>query len=167
MTFRWTLLGLGLAFLLGCGRDEGRVEGCEDILAPDAWAENDPPRLIELWRAGGTNEGEELANPISAAVGPRGRLAIVDFQLGVVGVGADGAWLGPLTKPGSGPGEVGLPVAASWTDEGRTVVLDMGNGRLVATEPLEAGVDTTTGAATRSDIAIRHESGGCGPLSER
>jgi len=103
---------------------------CEDILSPDAWVEGDAPAFVELWRAGGANEGEELALPISAAVGPDGQLAIADFELGTIGIGEDGSWLGPLTKSGSGPGEIGLTGAAAWTEDRHLTVLDITGGKV-------------------------------------
>lgn len=41
-------------------------------------------RLVELWRAGGTNEGEALALPIHMAVSQTGWIAIPDSELGEV-----------------------------------------------------------------------------------
>lgn len=104
---------------------------CEDVLAPDAWVDGNAPRFAEMWRAGGTNEGEELAMPLFAAVGPAGQLAVTDFQLGTLGIASDGRWLGPLTQSGSGPGEIGTTIAAAWTDEGHLTVLDLIGGKIV------------------------------------
>lgn len=106
-------------------------DGCRETLAPDAWSGEAARGLVELWRAGGTNEGEELSLPIAAAVAPDGRLAIPDFELGLIGVGPDGDWLGSLVRRGEGPGEAELPLAAAWTPEGHLAVLDFGDASVL------------------------------------
>jgi hypothetical protein len=84
------------------------------------------PHLVELWRAGGLNEGEELALPIHLAVSPTGRAAVPDFGLGeVVVIEPDGRWAGAWGGKGSGPGELAMPVAAAWGADGRLVVFDV------------------------------------------
>jgi hypothetical protein len=100
------------------------------------------PRWVELWRVGGTREGEELAFPIHGTASADGRLAIPDFMLReVVVVDTDGTWSGSWTTPGHGPGEVVTPVAAGWTASGTLVVFDI-EGQKVAfldsTGPVEA-----------------------------
>lgn len=91
------------------------------------------PRFVELWRVGGTNEGEELAFPLNAAVSGSGRLAIADFGLGeLIVIDPDGTWLDPWATAGQGPNELASPVAAVWTDEGSEVaVFDLPNGKVV------------------------------------
>jgi len=105
--------------------------GCEDMLSPSNWIETGPLELVELWRAGGTNEGEGLALPISVDVGPDGQVAISDLQLGLIGVGRDGEWRDDLVRKGEGPGEVAMPLAAVWTPEGYLGVFDFGRARAV------------------------------------
>jgi len=81
--------------------------------------------------------------PIFAAVGRDGGLAITDFQLGTIGIGENGRWLGPLTRPGSGPGEIGLTGAAAWTEDGHLTVLDIAGGKVVffdLSNPAPAGL---------------------------
>lgn len=96
-----------------------------------AWGDREP-RFEELWRAGGTREGEELAFPLGAAASQEGRVAIADFLLGEVAViEPDGTWRGPWTRRGEGPGEVRRPVAAAWDGQGRLVVLDLAASRVV------------------------------------
>lgn len=90
------------------------------------------PKFEELWRRGGTREAEELALPITIAAGPDGRIAIPDFQLAeVIVVEGDGTWRGPITRGGSGPGEVRHAVAAAWRDDGGLVVFDILGSKLV------------------------------------
>ncbi len=93
-----------------------------------------PARLeLELlWRAGGMREGQELAWPITLGVSADGRLAIPDFQLQeVIVVGPGGEWLGPWTRPGPGPGETVLPIAAAWEEDGTLVAFDIEQSSLV------------------------------------
>lgn len=149
-----SLPGLALAsLLLGCGEADAPPGECADVLAPDAWVDGAPPRFVELWRRGGTNEGEELDQPLFAAAGPDGQLVIVDPQLGPTGVGPQGEWLGPLARSGEGPGEVGGVYAAAWGRDRRLVLLDMVNGRLVRLYP--RGVEAVgEDAASPPDVTI-------------
>jgi len=127
------MAGAGLAAFvvaMGCAGPPSSEE-CEDVFSPDAWVEGGAPTFVELWRAGGANEGEELAVPMSINVGPDGQLAVVDFELGVAGVGPDGTWLGALTRAGDGPGEVEMPLAAAYADDSTLAILDFGNGKIV------------------------------------
>lgn len=100
-----------------------------------AWAREGrgSPNFIELWRAGGLNEGEELAFPLNASVSHAGRLAIADWQLGNLNiVERDGRWIGDWAPRGQGPGELALPAAAGWIGGSDTlVVFDIDNGRVV------------------------------------
>lgn len=113
--------------------------GAEVALTPaddeGAWAEQGvgSPNFVELWRAGGLNEGEELAFPLNASVSMDGRLAIADWQLGnLTIVERDGRWIGDWAPRGQGPGELARPAAALWIAESDTVVVfDIDNGRVV------------------------------------
>lgn len=81
---------------------------------------------MELWRAGGLNEGQELAYPVGVSASPAGRVAIADFQLSeVVVVERDGTWGGPWGRRGRGPGELSTPVATVWDRAGRLAVFDV------------------------------------------
>jgi len=93
-------------------------------------------RLVESWRAGGLNEGEELAMPITIVASPGGRVAVPDFMLGeVVVIDPDGTWLGPWTRKGQGPGEVQHAVAAAWDGDDRLVVFDVVGSKVVFVGP--------------------------------
>ncbi|MDX1579823.1 MAG: hypothetical protein R3266_15160, partial [Gemmatimonadota bacterium] len=126
-----TRMAMFLAWGVGACDVAEPTDACRTDLSPDAWVGTEPPAFVELWRAGGTNEGEELAAPFTAAASPNGALAIPDVQLGLVGVGPDGAWIGSLVPRGGGPGEVELPLAAAWTDEGHLLVLDFEDGTVL------------------------------------
>ncbi|MFW6088786.1 MAG: hypothetical protein ACODAB_03465 [Gemmatimonadota bacterium] len=153
----------GLVAILGCAPDESASA------VADAWCEADSgavvaftaaddaglraeeglgsPRFVELWRAGGLNEGEELAFPLNASVSPDGRLAIADFGLSELAVvDADGGWHGRWARPGQGPGELARPVAAMWSEDGTSVaVFDIENARIVFVED---------GTSVRPDLAL-------------
>ncbi|MCG8468864.1 MAG: hypothetical protein MJB57_11785 [Gemmatimonadetes bacterium] len=159
------------AVFAACGTDASPdAAGCPDLLSADAWVDGEPLRLVELWRAGGTNEGEELALPIGVAVAPDGRVAIPDWQLGLAGVEADGSWIADLAPRGEGPGEVALPVATAWTAEGHLGVFDFDRARAVfldrgselvredALDPLPIGAVMQRGELS----AVRLESDGDG-----
>lgn len=89
-------------------------------------AEGLESRLVELWRVGGTREGQELGQPIAVVASPGGRVAVPDFMLGeVVVIEPDGTWLGAWTRQGAGPGEVRAPVAAAWDGDDRLAVFDI------------------------------------------
>lgn len=130
---RYKFLLLCVPGLSACAeaRDVVGDGGCSVATSPDGWLGSTPPTFVEVWRAGGTNEGEELAMPILVAAAPDDRIAIVDFQLGLVGVASDGEWLGPLVQTGEGPGEVGMPLGAAWDEDGRLAVLDFLGGKSV------------------------------------
>jgi hypothetical protein len=127
-----------VALVVACTPTDESAGSCEEVLAEAAWVGGTAPEFVELWRAGGAREGEDLAVPIWAAVAPDGRLAITDMELGEIGVGPDGEWLGSLTRPGDGPGETRMPVVAAWTAEGRLTVLDIAAGKVLLLEPGEA-----------------------------
>lgn len=116
------------------------------------------PRLVELWRAGGLREREELAQPIHLAVSPTGRAAIPDFGLGeVVVIEADGRWSGAWGGKGSGPGELTMPVAAAWGDDGRLVAFDVVAPKVVhLTDVTRAGegVSAAEGVGAAEDRAV-------------
>lgn len=95
--------------------------------------ENPSFRWRELWRAGGTREGEELAFPIFPVASPDGWLAVPDFALGAVLVlEPDGSWDGAWTTNGEGPGEVRRPVAGAWDGASTLRVFDLEGGRVVS-----------------------------------
>jgi hypothetical protein len=118
---------------------EAGSSGAEVALTPagddGVWASEGrgAPRFVELWRAGGLNEGEELAFPLNASVSREGRLAIADWELGNLSmVERDGTWQRDWAPRGQGPGELAQPAAARWIGESDTVtVFDMANGRVV------------------------------------
>lgn len=131
----------GAVGTVGCG-DAPRASGCDPLVegativasaGAGVWErEGRVPVLAELWRRGGTNEGEELAFPIFPAASPSGRLAIPDFQLAeVTVVEPDGTWLGPWARQGSGPGEIATPVAVAWASDGTLAVFDIANSSVV------------------------------------
>lgn len=95
------------------------------------WARDglSPPRFVELWRAGGLNEGEELAFPLIPSVSANGQLAIADWMLGnLTIVEPDGTWRGNWVRRGQGPGELTLPVASQWVGRSDSLtVFDIDN----------------------------------------
>lgn len=126
------------ATLIGCA--EPPEEACpasSDFVA--VTSSGTPPldlrrtaRFSEVWRRGGTNEGEEVAEPIAAAVSREGRVAIADFTLAeVILISADGEWLGPIARRGSGPGELQSALAVAWDDAERLVVFDVLNAKVL------------------------------------
>lgn len=130
------LLALGVLLgLTGCAAAEplawcrAEAAGVEVVASAGegAWAAaGQSARLVGIWRAGGMNEGEELAYPVGLWASPSGRIAVADFQLGeVVVLEPDGRWRGAWGRRGSGPGEVSVPVAAAWDRAGRLAVFDV------------------------------------------
>jgi len=104
-----------------------------DIPLSVAEIPSDPPviQLAELWRAGGSAEGEEIAEPASIAVSSRGAVAVVDFWLAQVSViSPEGEWLGSWGRRGRGPGELMMPVAANWSGD-TLVVFDIEQAKVV------------------------------------
>ncbi len=90
------------------------------------------PRLVEVWRVGGLEQGQELARPTRPAVSPGGWVAIPDAVLGeVILVDPAGEWRGSILRQGQGPGEVRWPVAAGWRGDGTLQVLDLGGAKVV------------------------------------
>ena len=74
--------------------------------------------LDEVWRVGGSNPRQEIAEPASVSVSASGYAAVVDFSLGQVNViSPRGRWLGPWARRGRGPGELTMPVAANWAGD--------------------------------------------------
>ncbi|MGD8495383.1 MAG: hypothetical protein PVF05_04275 [Gemmatimonadales bacterium] len=118
-----------------CVADSGVAVAFTPADDPGAWARNGrgSPRFVELWRAGGLNEGEELSFPLGAAASRSGRLAIADFELSELAVvDADGSWQERWATPGEGPGELGFPVAANWvTGDTAVAVFDIGNAKVL------------------------------------
>jgi len=138
----------------------GMVTGCQDA-NPAAcgpyWANipysavnisPDPPsiRLVEVWRAGGSAEGEEIAQPASVSASSRGAVAVVDFGLGQVNViSSRGEWLGSWSRRGKGPSELTMPVASTWAGD-TLVVFDVDQAKVVryvaAATAVEARIPT-------------------------
>lgn len=138
---KWLLiLGAFTGLVAGCN---ATVEtACEPVAShvtviseegPGVWGRRGlQPTMVELWRRGGTNPGEELAYPIFPSVSPNGRLAIPDFQLGeVVVIEADGTWSGAWARRGQGPGEILTPVTAVWSLDETLAVFDIVNAKVV------------------------------------
>lgn len=116
--------------------------------------------LVELWRRGGTAEGEVLGLPMTIVPAPGGRIAIPDFQLGeVIVIAADGTWRGAITRAGDGPGEVRVPLAVAWSPDHVLNVLDVGNGGIVRLreDGSQAVEDTPLDAAFAAGILARGE----------
>lgn len=135
---------IGLLPIWSCGADApapviaGCVRGADGFelvvnAARPLWERRGASaRLVELWRAGGTNEGEALALPIHMAVSQTGWIAIPDWELGEVAViGPAGEWQGVWTRRGLGPGEVSRPVAAAWREDGSLAIFDVAAHRVV------------------------------------
>lgn len=86
--------------------------------------------LEEVWRVGGSNPGQEIAEPASVAVSPAGHVAIVDFALGEVSVVSPrGEWMGSWARRGRGPGELTMPVAANWAGD-TLIVYDIDQSKI-------------------------------------
>lgn len=112
------------------------AEGVESVAneGPGRWAQDGLSPWIdeELWRRGGTREGEELSLPTFSAVSPGGRLALPDFRLAEATViEPDGTWAGPWTRSGEGPEEIRAAVAAQWTPDGHLLVFDVAGAKIV------------------------------------
>lgn len=142
MRARFFAVSLG-AVALACG-DAPTVVTCDpgtggpgvELVAsvgPGLWEEGGARAAwIELWRAGGTRDGQGLARPVAFAVSVEGRLAVSDFELGEVAVvEPDGTWGGVWTRRGSGPGELTHPLGAAWTAEGDLLVVDVLGNKVV------------------------------------
>ncbi len=132
----WTVTSLLAAVIAGCDRPGSTA--CE-VTNPSGTAVANsgvgswPTELSwrEVWRAGGSEEAEELIFPADVAVSPDGSVAIADWGLAeVVLLDPDGAWLGPVMTRGEGPGEVQAPAAVTWEDANTLLVLDFGTFRL-------------------------------------
>lgn len=93
----------------------------------------DPPsiRLDELWRAGGSADGQEIAEPASISASSKGAVAVVDFGLAQVSViSSQGEWLGSWGRQGRGPGELTMPVASNWSAD-TLLVFDIDQAKIV------------------------------------
>jgi hypothetical protein len=104
--------------------DRQSVSECvpfRDTVDVVALSRSDPTRTIvleEVWRAGGSNPGQEIAEPASVQVSESGYAAVVDFSLGEVSViSPQGEWMGQWARRGRGPGELTMPVAANWSGD--------------------------------------------------
>jgi len=139
--FTCLLFGVGVVSWLACA---DRIEApiCQLLvgdarviqnIGPGRWERAGiTPTFAELWRRGGTNEGEELALPIFPQASLDGRLAIPDFGLGeVVVIEPDGTWRGAWAKQGQGPGEVAIPVAVAWSADETLSVFDIARTSVV------------------------------------
>ena len=140
-----------LLLVVGCTRPQDvswctSAESGVEVAAstgPGVWErEGEPRTLVELWRAGGLNEEQNLAYPVALSAGPSGHVAIPDFQLSqVIVVGPDGTWLGRWGRRGRGPGELATPVAATWSRDSMLAVFDVVASKVLfleVGEPAEA-----------------------------
>ncbi len=143
-----TILAGVLCPVLACGGERAAclplVEGVPIVTSAGA-AAGEATRFDELWRRGGTRESEELGLPIGVVPGPGGHVVIPDFQLAeLILVGGDGSWRGNIARAGAGPGEVRLPAAAAWREDGTLVVFDLTGSRIVTLaatgEPVAADI---------------------------
>lgn len=139
MTLRsWVLIPVLAAAVAGCGRPGSPA--CEVVDPGGRTVTNTgvgtwPAELSwrEVWRAGGSEETEELIFPADVAVGPDRSVAIADWGLAeVILLDPDGEWLGPVMTRGQGPGEVQAPAAVTWVDANTLLVLDLGTNRLTS-----------------------------------
>jgi len=132
----WTVMSVLAAVIAGCDRPDATA--CEVTDTEGSVVRNTsvgvwPAELSwrEVWRAGGTEEAEELVLPADVAVGPDGSVAIADWGLAeVILLDPDGEWQGPVMTRGEGPGEVQAPAALTWVDANTLLVLDFGTFRL-------------------------------------
>jgi len=150
--------------LVACGRDA--APRCDPIVpgVPVASnsavpAEPEAVRFTELWRVGGLVETQAFGEPVAPALGPDRRIAVPDFQLAeVLLIGADGEWLGPVAKPGPGPGELDTPVAATWSVDGRLHVFDLGKPAVITFDAAGAFLhETPVDPAFTAPIVMRGE----------
>lgn len=115
---------LVFAFLAMTGCQGATLNSCgpywPDIPYYAVGIPDDPPllQLEELWRAGGSADGEEIVQPASLSASAQGAAAVVDFGLAQVSViSPEGKWLGSWGRPGRGPGELTMPVTANWSGD--------------------------------------------------
>lgn len=86
--------------------------------------------LEELWTLGGISEGPDFVVPAAFAASDSGALAVVDHSLGEVVVIDEGGDWTAWGMRGSGPGELMMPVAASWSGS-ELAVFDIGHSRVM------------------------------------
>jgi hypothetical protein len=89
-------------------------------------------RLVEELRVGRVDGADhEMFGRVGAlAVGPAGEILVYDAQATALRrFAADGAYLGTVGRPGSGPGEYRNVAGVAVLEDGRIVVNDFGNGR--------------------------------------
>jgi hypothetical protein len=111
-------------------------------------------RFVELWRSGSAEEDEQLGYPLSLAVSPSGRAAAADFMLRQVLVYEADGRVTSLARRGRGPGELTLPLAAVWDDDGALHVFDIERATILRYDAAlrfigEQGVDVTVVSAIR------------------
>ncbi len=98
-----------------------------------SWARSGvAPALTEVWRVGGLEDDQALAEPMEPAVSSEGWVAIPDAALSeLILVGPSGEWRGSALREGEGPGEVRWPVAAGWADANTLLVLDLSAAKVI------------------------------------
>lgn len=129
----------GCAVLAGCAVDnpgaacEPLADGVRAVASGANGARSsDEVSLVELWRAGGLNDGEDLAMPFGFSASRTGHLAIADVMLSeLIVIGPAGEWLGQWARRGAGPGELLMPVATAWDDDDTLAVFDVEKASVV------------------------------------
>ena len=137
--FRVRFGALVLLAAAGCAEVEGRDDGFElrtDSLGvihatnrgEGAWTDDERWRIGEpTFRVGSLDGAEEVTfGRISdVAVGPDGRIYVLDFQAQDIRVfGSDGEFLFRFGRPGEGPGEFSWPDGLEFTQDGSIAVRD-------------------------------------------
>jgi hypothetical protein len=75
-------------------------------------------RLVEVWRTGGLDSELDFSAPASIVLSHSGYTAVVDYELAEVNViHPDGQSAGQWARKGRGPGELTMPVAATWVGD--------------------------------------------------
>ena len=106
------------------------VDGPTRIVTSTARAQ---ARLDLRWEFDGSKDGNELLEPVSAALNPRsGVLALSDFRLAeLIMISDSGTLIRRWARHGSGPGEIKIPTALAWADDSTVTVFDPLNQKLV------------------------------------
>jgi len=105
----------------------------------------EPWRLVEEMSFGGIDGPEEyvFGRISSLAVGPRGRIFVLDEQAPALRVyDALGRYLATWGSKGNGPGEYARPRALAVLSDGRVLVRDPDNGRITVFSPEGEPLDT-------------------------